>query len=183
MLIEPQAIIFRSHRLRIKLFIGRNINGPLSSNDAAGQEISQARSSVLTPSSGPSPPASMNKEAPLSIAERDFILDALREGVRLDGRGADQLRPLTLSFGEEYGHVKVQLGKTRFVFHRPFVGTANFPSLVVRISAEVAKPHDDRPFDGIFNIAMELTAMGSPAWENGRYGCRYVYMDGADLSQ
>jgi exosome complex component RRP45 len=98
----------------------------------------------------------MNKEAALSIAERDFILDALREDVRLDGRAADQLRPLKLSFEEEYGHVKVQLGKT---------------SLIVRISAEVSKPHDDRPFDGIFNIAMELTAMGSPAWENGRYGC------------
>ncbi|KAL4925058.1 exosome non-catalytic core subunit RRP45 [Aspergillus undulatus] len=103
----------------------------------------------------------MNKEAPLSIAERDFILDALREDVRLDGRAADQLRPLKLSFGEEYGHVKVQLGKT---------------SLVVRISAEVAKPHDDRPFDGIFNIAMELTAMGSPAWDNGRQGDLETYV-------
>ncbi|KAL4944577.1 hypothetical protein BDV06DRAFT_187133 [Aspergillus oleicola] len=103
----------------------------------------------------------MNKEAPLSIAERDFILDALREDVRLDGRAADQLRPLKLSFGDEYGHVKVQLGKT---------------SLVVRISAEVAKPHDDRPFDGIFNIAMELTAMGSPAWDNGRQGDLETYV-------
>ncbi|KAL2834102.1 ribosomal protein S5 domain 2-type protein [Aspergillus pseudoustus] len=103
----------------------------------------------------------MNKEAALSVAERDFILDALREDVRLDGRSADQLRPLTLSFGEEYGHVKVQLGKT---------------SLIVRISAEVAKPHDDRPFDGIFSIAMELTAMGSPAWENGRQGDFETYV-------
>ncbi|KAL4917182.1 ribosomal protein S5 domain 2-type protein [Aspergillus aurantiobrunneus] len=103
----------------------------------------------------------MNKEAPLSINERDFILDALREDVRLDGRAANQLRPLNLSFGEEYGHVKVQLGKT---------------SLVVRISAEVAKPHDDRPFDGIFNISMELTAMGSPAWDNGRQGDLETYV-------
>ncbi|KAJ0417414.1 ribosomal protein S5 domain 2-type protein [Aspergillus carlsbadensis] len=103
----------------------------------------------------------MNKEAVLSIAERDFILDALREDVRLDGRAADQLRPLKLSFEEEYGHVKVQLGKT---------------SLIVRISAEVSKPHDDRPFDGIFNIAMELTAMGSPAWENGRQGDLETYV-------
>lgn len=127
--------------------------------------------SVLTPSPGLSLPAIMNKEAPLSIAERDFILDALREDVRLDGRKADQLRPLNLSFGEEYGHVKVQLGKTRFVsiatFYLYVSNCRN--SLIVRISAEVGKPHDDRPFDGIFNIAMELTAMGSPAWENGRY--------------
>ena len=57
----------------------------------------------------------MSKEVPLSIAERDFIVDALRGGVRLDGRGLDQLRPLNVSFGEEYGHVNVQLGKTRWV--------------------------------------------------------------------
>ncbi|PLN84883.1 exoribonuclease complex, subunit Rrp45 [Aspergillus taichungensis] len=103
----------------------------------------------------------MNKEAPLSIAERDFILNALREGVRLDGRDADQLRPLKVSFGEEYGHVKVQLGKT---------------SLIVRISSEVTKPHDDRPFDGLFTIALELTAMGSPAWDNGRQGDLETYV-------
>lgn len=42
-------------------------------------------------------------------------------------------------------------------------------SLIVRISSEVTKPRDDRPFDGLFTIAMELTAMGSPAWDNGRY--------------
>ncbi|KAF4240152.1 hypothetical protein CNMCM6457_007928 [Aspergillus fumigatiaffinis] len=103
----------------------------------------------------------MNKEASLSIAERDFILNALREDVRLDGRHADQLRPLTVTFGEEYGHVKVQLGKT---------------SLIVRISSEVTKPRDDRPFDGIFTIALELTAMGSPAWDNGRQGDLEAYV-------
>ncbi|RMJ22784.1 hypothetical protein PHISP_06341 [Aspergillus sp. HF37] len=103
----------------------------------------------------------MNKEAALSIAESDFILNALRENVRLDGRDADQLRPLTLSFGDEYGHVKVQLGKT---------------SLIVRISSEVTKPRDDRPFDGLFTIAMELTAMGSPAWDNGRQGDLELYV-------
>ncbi|KAJ5151198.1 Exosome complex component rrp45 [Penicillium canariense] len=95
----------------------------------------------------------MSKEAPLSVAEREFILEALRENVRLDGRGADQFRSLNLSFGDEYGHVKLQLGKT---------------SIVVRISSEVTKPRDDRPFDGLFNINLELSAMGSPAWENGR---------------
>ncbi|RAK81787.1 exosome non-catalytic core subunit RRP45 [Aspergillus fijiensis CBS 313.89] len=103
----------------------------------------------------------MNKEAPLSIAERDFILNALREDVRLDGRAADELRPLKVTFGEEHGHVKVQLGRT---------------SLVTRISAEVTKPHDDRPFDGLFTIAMELTAMGSPAWDNGRQGDLETYV-------
>lgn len=60
----------------------------------------------------------MSKEAQLSLAEREFILEALHENVRLDGRSADQFRPLNLSFGEEYGHVKLQLGKTRYVRRR-----------------------------------------------------------------
>lgn len=57
----------------------------------------------------------MSKETPLSVAERDFILEALLENIRLDGRDADAFRPLSVTFGEEYGHVKVRLGQTRFV--------------------------------------------------------------------
>jgi hypothetical protein len=59
----------------------------------------------------------MSKEASLSVAEREFILEALQQDVRLDGRGLDQFRPLKISFGDEYGHVKLELGKTRYV-HR-----------------------------------------------------------------
>ncbi|KAJ5542521.1 Exoribonuclease phosphorolytic domain 1 [Penicillium sp. DV-2018c] len=99
------------------------------------------------------PPTMSSREEPLSNPERDFILEALGQKLRLDGRQFDEYRPLNISFGEEYGHVKLQLGKT---------------SIIVRISAEIAKPHEDRPFDGTFNINMELTNMGSPAWENGR---------------
>ncbi|KAJ5628720.1 hypothetical protein N7490_010948 [Penicillium lividum] len=95
----------------------------------------------------------MSKEAPLSNVEHDFILKAIKEGTRLDGREADQYRPLSITFGEEYGSVKVQLGKT---------------ALVVRISASVVKPREDKPFDGLFDISMELTSLGSPAWESGR---------------
>lgn len=124
--------------------------------------------------SSPSPAGfgKMSKEAQLSVAERDFILEALRENVRLDGRGTDEFRPLNLSFGDEYGHVKLQVGKTRLVpYQWPLCKSLVLifcPSIVVRISAEVTKPRDDRPFDGLFNINLELSAMGSPAWENGR---------------
>lgn len=55
----------------------------------------------------------MSREQPLTVVERDFILEALHENVRLDGRGVDDLRPLQISFGEGYGHVKVSLGCTR----------------------------------------------------------------------
>jgi len=57
----------------------------------------------------------MLKEADLSASERSFILEALQRSVRLDGRGLDEFRPIKLSFGDEYGYAKVQLGKTRCV--------------------------------------------------------------------
>lgn len=55
----------------------------------------------------------MSKETALSVAERDFILEALLQNLRLDGRDPNSFRPLSISFGEEYGHVKVRLGQTR----------------------------------------------------------------------
>jgi hypothetical protein len=72
------------------------------------------KESISDPRAGAArPPSTMSKEAQLSIAERDFILEALRENVRLDGRQPDDYRPLNISFGEEYGHVNLQLGKTK----------------------------------------------------------------------
>ncbi len=55
----------------------------------------------------------MPREAEPSLNERAFILQALQEGIRVDGRPLDAYRNLELSFGEEYGVVDVTLGKTR----------------------------------------------------------------------
>ena len=57
----------------------------------------------------------MPQEAKLSTNEKSFILQALREGIRLDGRPLDAYRDIQLSFGQEYGAVDVKLGKTRSV--------------------------------------------------------------------
>ncbi|EEH22346.1 hypothetical protein PABG_04557 [Paracoccidioides brasiliensis Pb03] len=94
----------------------------------------------------------MLKEVDISANEREFILEALHKNIRLDGRALDQLRPLMVSFGNECGHVKLQLGKT---------------SVVVRISAEVTKPHPERENDGIFTVVVELNDMASPAFKTG----------------
>ena len=56
----------------------------------------------------------MPKEAEPSTNERTFILQALQENIRLDGRSLDAYRQLDISFGEEYGVADVQLGKTRY---------------------------------------------------------------------
>ena len=58
----------------------------------------------------------MPREAELSLNEREFLLQALGENVRLDGRAFDAFRDLDLTFGDEYGVADVRLGKTRYVF-------------------------------------------------------------------
>ena len=55
----------------------------------------------------------MPREAELTLNERDFVLEALREGLRVDGRGLHDYRAVDLQFGDEYGQTEVKLGKTR----------------------------------------------------------------------
>lgn len=57
----------------------------------------------------------MPREVEPSLNEREFIREALRENVRLDGRAFDAFRNLDLTFGEEYGVADVRLGKTRYL--------------------------------------------------------------------
>lgn len=95
----------------------------------------------------------MPREADPSNNAKSFLLQALRENVRLDGRAFDEFRSLDLSFGDEYGVATVQLGKTR---------------VMVRVSSEVVKASADRKFDGVFTISTELSPIASPAFEVGR---------------
>lgn len=55
----------------------------------------------------------MPREAEPSNVERNFIVEALRQNIRIDGRAYDQFRPIELKFGEDYGNATVSLGKTR----------------------------------------------------------------------
>lgn len=57
----------------------------------------------------------MPREAEPSLNEKAFLVQALKEGHRLDGRGFEQFRKLELTFGDQYGVSDVTLGKTRFV--------------------------------------------------------------------
>ena len=57
----------------------------------------------------------MPREAEPSINERAFVLQALEENIRLDGRALDAFRDIDISFGDYYGVADVQLGKTRYL--------------------------------------------------------------------
>jgi len=56
----------------------------------------------------------MPREAEPSLNEKAFVLAALQQNIRLDGRAFDALRDVQIEFGEEYGVVDVRLGKTRY---------------------------------------------------------------------
>lgn len=60
----------------------------------------------------------MPREVEPSLNERQFILQALQEGIRVDGRQFDQFRNLELTFGDEYGVADVKLGNTRYRQHK-----------------------------------------------------------------
>ena len=56
----------------------------------------------------------MPREAEPSNNERTFILQALQEDIRLDGRALNAHRQLDISFGDGHGAADVRLGKTRY---------------------------------------------------------------------
>lgn len=55
----------------------------------------------------------MPRGADISNVEKAFILQALGQNLRLDGRGLDQFRDIQLVFGDQLGTVTVSLGRTR----------------------------------------------------------------------
>jgi hypothetical protein len=55
----------------------------------------------------------MPRGAEVSNVERQFVLDALLQGIRVDGRQLNDSRKLELEFGDDAGCVTVQLGLTR----------------------------------------------------------------------
>ncbi len=57
----------------------------------------------------------MPREIEPPTIQREFLLSALNEGKRLDGRLPLQQRDIHLEFGDELGCVECRLGKTRWV--------------------------------------------------------------------
>ena len=49
------------------------------------------------------------RETPVSTCEKNFMLEALWEGKRLDGRGWMDTRNLDISFGADWGSCQVTL--------------------------------------------------------------------------
>ncbi|KAL5500880.1 RRP45 [Sanghuangporus vaninii] len=88
-----------------------------------------------------------------SLPEREFTLEALKQSLRVDGRGLLDMRPVELSFGPDLGWVECSLGKTRVLAH---------------VDAKMIKPPEERPLEGIITIHSEISPMASSDFEPGR---------------
>ncbi|GAA6228582.1 exosome complex component RRP45 [Lates japonicus] len=93
------------------------------------------------------------KDTPLSNCERDFLLKAIEEKKRLDGRQTYDYRKIKITFGTDYGCCFVDLGRTR---------------VMAQVSCELVAPKESRPNEGIMFFNIELSPMASPAFEQGR---------------
>ncbi|XP_057261131.1 exosome complex component RRP45 [Pezoporus wallicus] len=93
------------------------------------------------------------KPSPVSNCERRFLLRAIEEGKRLDGRQCYDYRNVRISFGTEYGCCIVELGKTR---------------VLAQVSCELVPPKPSRPTEGILFVNLELSPMAAPGLEPGR---------------
>nr|CAG5882150.1 unnamed protein product [Menidia menidia] len=69
------------------------------------------------------------RDTPLSNCERDFLLKAIEEKKRIDGRQTYDYRRLKIRFGTDYGCCFVDLGQTR---------------VMAQVSCELVAPKDSR---------------------------------------
>ncbi|GAB4822397.1 hypothetical protein N2152v2_009443 [Parachlorella kessleri] len=91
----------------------------------------------------------------LSNNEKAFIIQALREERRIDGRGPYELRKPNFQFALDDSSCTVLLGQTR---------------VMTVITASLEAPYPDRPNEGSVRFMVEFSPMASPAFEAGRPG-------------
>lgn len=92
----------------------------------------------------------------ISHMDRDFILDLLRKGERLDGRGFNEYRDLEIEANvvpaKAEGSALVRLGDT---------------SIVAGVKVLVGEPYSDSPDKGVIMVTAEMSPIASPLFELG----------------
>ncbi|KAJ1550107.1 hypothetical protein HK096_008714, partial [Nowakowskiella sp. JEL0078] len=89
-----------------------------------------------------------------STNEKKFVINALKEGLRIDGRQLNDYRDIKIVFGESFGHVEILLGKTR---------------VAAIVSGEIVRPLASNPAEGFLKFYPEFSPMASPLFEPGRF--------------
>jgi exosome complex component RRP45 len=94
------------------------------------------------------------KEPVLSTCDRQFILEAIKEKKRLDGRSVYDYRHVTISPSHTSpGNVLVSIGNTK---------------VQAIVTCQVVKPRPQRPTNGVLQFRVVLSPMASPSFELNR---------------
>ncbi|RNA07885.1 Exosome complex component RRP45, partial [Brachionus plicatilis] len=93
------------------------------------------------------------REVPLSLCEYDFVIKALSENLRLDKRSVYDIRDIKIDFLKTRGSCLLSIGNTQ---------------VSAQVSAEIVKPKDSRPNEGIIKINLDLSPMGAQHFEVGK---------------
>jgi exosome complex component RRP42 len=91
----------------------------------------------------------------VSFIKRDYIHGMAKNGVRLDGRGLEEMREITVTkpfVTSAEGSARVRLGKT---------------DVIVGVKIEPGTPFADRPDMGVLISNAELVPIASPDFETG----------------
>ncbi len=91
----------------------------------------------------------------VSYIKKDYIRSMAEKGIRLDGRGMDEMRELTVEkpfMGSAEGSARIKLGKT---------------DVVVGVKIEAGSPFSDRPNLGVLISTAEMAPIASPDFETG----------------
>lgn len=83
------------------------------------------------------------------------IIKALEAGVRIDGRKADEFRPITIKLGVSStaeGSAEVVAGETK---------------VIAGVKMGLGSPYPDTPDSGVLMVNVELTPLANPEFESG----------------
>ncbi|KAK7605301.1 hypothetical protein V9T40_007159 [Parthenolecanium corni] len=89
----------------------------------------------------------------LSTCEKNFLLQAINENKRLDGRQFHECRNETIHFGTDWGSCLVTLGETR---------------VLAQVSCDIQPPKASKPNDGLLYVHVEMSPMAALHFESGR---------------
>lgn len=86
---------------------------------------------------------------------KEHIRNALKKGVRIDGRKLDELRPIEIQLGA----LSTAEGSSKVIF-----GDAE---VIAGVKMALEKPYPDTPEDGVLMVNSELLPISSPDFEAG----------------
>lgn len=93
--------------------------------------------------------------------EENFILEALEEGLRIDGRSPNDYRTVDIKFDQQFGQCFVSIGKTK---------------VMSVVTCEVVEPYPERPNEGFLFFNVDLSPMGSEQFDSSRQSEQSIEM-------